>query len=642
MSRFPPWRALLPLVAHKAADRARRWADEQGGLRRAVDRETAWAVAWQRRVPSIGAWLARPGAGRLWLDPTVAPRWARRTAAPEDLAYADRVLAGHLPRLNADPAVGHPPAWRRDGYTGREWPLEPAFRIPLQRGDGGDIRTVWELGRCQHFTLLAKAFWRTGDRRYADAVVTHVDSWLSDNPPGLGPNWRSPMDAAIRGANWALTVPLLAEAPEIPHRWWAALLTNLRLTARFVARYLEWHPVYRGNHFLANGVGLAYLGALFVDEPIGRSWFQRGTKILREEMAFQVRPDGVGFEAALGYHRLVTEFFAFGGMVVERTAPGSLPSVWWERLRRMHVFLAAYLDDDGRAPLLGDADDGRLHHLCARAATRPREHRLGLPRRFWPTAPPSSAAFPTGGFYVLRHHGDRCVVRCGPVGLNGAGSHDHNDQLSYELVLDRREVIADSGTYAYTRDFGARFAFRATGAHNAVQLGGEEQNPIRPDRPWRVLADRARARCTHWHTSVTGTRFEGLHHGFAHRSSRAICRRAIEVHAATGVWQVVDTIEGHGIEAVVWRLHLAPGEATVTDASREEWEIVHSAAPGHRLFLAAGAPLALAVKTSPWSPRYGEIRSRPMLHLGGQASLPLVITLRIVPDTPGTSPPAPL
>jgi len=621
--------SIVPLVAHRGFHRGRRYLDEHGGFARDGRRASEWAARWTSRYASLPAWLDRPGGGSLWLSAAAGLRWARHRATAEDLGFADEVLAGRLSLLGADPEVGTPPRWLRDGYTRGDWPLLPARRAKIVRGDGSDIRTVWELSRCYHFVPLARAYWRTRDSRYADAFQLHVESWIRDNPVGLGPNWWSPMDAAIRSCNWALAAVLFAGAPELGPGFWAALLANLRRTARYVERNLEWHPVYRGNHYLSNGVGLVYVGALFRDDPDGARWLRIGARILREEMDRQVHPDGVSFESAIGYHRLVTEFFAWGGAVCDRNLPGALAAAYWRRLDAMFEFLDTYLDSAGRAPLLGDADDGRLHWLCAASGGAPRSHRIGLPGRGRPHQPAGSRAFPDGGFYILRAGLDRCIVRCGAIGLAGAGSHDHNDQLSYELVLGGKEVVTDSGTYAYTRDLAARFAFRSTAAHNAIQLGGEEQNPIRADRPWRILADRTRARCLEWSVTGSSIRFTGSHSGFAHRPSEARCSRTIVLEQPTGSWTVEDRVEGTGREDITWRLHCAPGPVSQRASGAGNWRLAHSSVPDREIELSAPEGLSLTLEESQWSERYGIKVPRTVAVLRGTAMLPLSITLVI-------------
>ncbi len=622
----------LPLlVVHKVIQRFRFALDERLGYAHAARnaQATMRAVLGPR---TLSTWLARPGAGRFWLSNSAARRWARASCTAEDLRWAEAIVAGRYDLLGETGAtLGNPPAWHRDLYTGREWPRAPASSIPLARNDGGDIRTIWELSRCYHFVPLAKAWWKTGDPRFCNTFRDHVVSWLDQNPTGFGANWRSPMDAAIRSANWTLAVLLFAEAEPLAASFWIRLLANLRETARFVARHLEWHPVYRGNHYVSNAVGLVYVGALFRDDAEGAAWLRKGTAILRREMTYQVSGDGVNREASLGYHRLVTELFTFAGEICERSLPGALPAAYWDRLRAMYGFIVAYLDGGSRAPLLGDADDGRLHQLSAAAATRPVEHLLGLRARYAPEGPARSRAFPQGGFYVLRSPRGRCVVRCGGLGMHGAGTHDHNDQLSFELSVDGVPLITDSGTYAYTRSLRERYAFRSTAAHNAVQLGGEEQNPIREDRPWRVLADRTRSRCAEWNESAGGTRFSGVHSGFSRRPSRAVCRRLILVEHAPERWLVQDRVEGQGAERLVWRAHFAPGELSVAACAPSAWRLEHSALPGSTLIIEVSARLELALKHSRLSERYGQWVSRPMLELGGSVELPIQISLKLFP-----------
>ncbi|MBX6364609.1 MAG: alginate lyase family protein [Gemmatimonadetes bacterium] len=502
----------------------------------------------------------------------------------------------------------------------------PSHRLRIQRDDGSDIRTVWELSRCYYFLALARAYWATGDSTYRETFVRHVESWIADNPVGLGPHWASPMDVAIRSANWVLATVLLGPAVEIPDGFWARLLGNLYASGLFLERHPEWHPVYRGNHYVADGLGLVYLGVLFRGDPAGERWLRRGARILAREICHQVHDDGVSFEAALGYHRLVTEFFAYGGELLRLNVPGAAGAEYEARVRSMYRFIRQYLPDSGEAPMLGDADDGRLHAVSARGLLEPRRHALGLPERFWPESVEEGAiAFPQGGYYVLRKERDHAIIRCGAVGLNGAGSHDHADQLAFELVLGGRRVVADSGTYAYTRDLAARFAFRSSAAHGVVQVGSEEQNPIRVDRPWRVLADRTRARCVLCTQTATELRFEGVHYGYAHRPSRAVCRRAITVDIADGEWQVVDTIDGVGRESITWRLHLAPTLVEWRCTGPGTYEFLLPGSPAVRIALQVPAAMEPRVEESFMSDRYGVRVARPCITAAGELALPVSV-----------------
>ncbi|HSJ16051.1 MAG TPA: heparinase II/III family protein, partial [Longimicrobiales bacterium] len=323
-----------------------------------------WAKRWG--AEGVVGWLHRAGGGRLFLDCSDAAEWGRTTCTQADLELAESSAAGVFDLIGSGPrSLGVPPSWRTDLYSGLEWPLEQSHGLRFVRGDGSDIRTVWELSRGYHFIALARAYWSTGDVRFVHAFITHVDSWIEQNPFGRGPHWASPMDAAVRAANWTLGLLLFAPVGELDAAFVQRLLSNLYATGLHVERHREWHPVYRGNHYVANGVGLAYLGALFRGERLGERWLRRGTRIIADELLRQVHPDGVSFEASLGYHRFATQLFSWGAALVRANAPGRWTRAHDERLAAMYDFIETYLPESGLAPLLGDNDDGHLHVMDA-------------------------------------------------------------------------------------------------------------------------------------------------------------------------------------------------------------------------------------------------------------------------------------
>lgn len=619
--------ALSRLIAWKLLQSVRRLSDRKlGGHARRVASADAHAREWRRVMERHDKPIAqsRIQSNRvpLWL-PNDSLAWAAETCSEADMQWADRAIRGEFELLGSGQVqLGDPPAWRRDLYTGVEWPNRPLDDADIHRGDGSDIRTVWELSRCRHFLPLARAFAKTRDVRYRDAFTRHVSSFIADNPVGMGPHWLSPMDAGIRATNWVLAAEIFGDDAGIGLSFWESILSNLHATASFVERYLEWHPVYRGNHYVANGVALVYLGTFFQRLTDGERWLRRGARILESEIRYQVGVDGVSFESSLAYHRFVTECFGWAAEVLRRV--GVPPSAEYEsRLRRMFAFIDAYLPAGDLAPMLGDADDGRLHAVSAVAEAEPRRHRLGLPERWWPENSPGPGAFPQGGFYILRDGADHLVVRCGRVGLRGAGSHDHNDQLSFELCVSGRRVVSDSGTFTYTRDLATRFAFRSTTAHSVVQLGSDEQNPISIERPWRVLQDRTRAECLRFLVDDRQQVFEGVHHGFAHRASGATCLRRIAFDRVSREWTIVDDIDGHGVEDVAWRLHLATMTVEETRRSETEW-LIHL--PGARPIMVRvilPPSMDLVVHRTAASDRYGVQYDRACLLARGRGSLPM-------------------
>jgi hypothetical protein len=55
---------------------------------------------------------------------------------------------------------------------------------------------VWELNRQQWLVRLAQAWVVTRDTRYAAACIEQFYAWLEANPPGMGMNWTSSLEAS--------------------------------------------------------------------------------------------------------------------------------------------------------------------------------------------------------------------------------------------------------------------------------------------------------------------------------------------------------------------------------------------------------------------------------------------------------------
>lgn len=421
--------------------------------------------------------------------------------------------------------------WRTDFKSGRTWPLDHISRVQITYPDDSDIKVPWELSRCQHLPLLAAAHRLTGEQRYLDEIGAQITSFIADNPVEFGPCWACTMDVAIRATNWVATLALCPEQP-----WTGDALASLLLHGRFIRTHLEWGEV-RGNHYLSDVAGLLPVAALFPRE----GWQGWAAAELAAEMQHQVRGDGCDHEASIPYHRLVTELFVHGTEAA-RALGAQFPDSYDGRLELMRRFARDYTRPDGLAPLVGDEDSGRFLPLGDYGGD-PRDH-----RHLFEGVSLTSAAYPDGGYYVMRDHDLYVIVRCGDTGMAGLGGHSHNDQLAFELCANGRPVIIDPGSYLYTADPDARNMFRSTSFHATLKIDGREQNELARDRLFS-LPDRTHAECL----AFDGTRFEGRHHGFA----PAIHRRALEL-ADRGV-VITDTIESSAEHDLEWTFPLAPG-----------------------------------------------------------------------------------
>jgi hypothetical protein len=507
------------------------------------------------------------------------------------VADADRVLRHEFDLLGSGPVdLGTTIPWLTDFKTGRTWALQYCRDIQYDELDRPtDVKVPWELSRCQHFVRLGQAYWLTGDDRYAAEFADEVRSWIEANPYAWSVNWACAMDVALRAVSWIWGFYFMADAPACRSREFRTLfLRNLFLHGEFVASHLEKADV-NGNHYLCDGVGLIFIGCLFGGTPRGRRWRRIGQDLVVSEIFKQVTPDGVDFEQSTAYHRLVLEAFATSYLLLKAQGE-QIPDDAWTRLERMCEYVAAYTKPDGLAPLVGDADDGRIQIL---GTARTGDHRYLLSNAalmfgsdsfkaqagsfwdesFWTfgpegldrfrtlTAPPPaprSAAFDAGGFFVLRSDSAHLFIDCGDVGMRGRGGHGHNDILSFELSLNGVNVVTDCGAYLYTASREWRNRFRSTAFHNGVQVDGEEVNRfIGPDFLWQLRNDAHPVEARLSPGSHVDS-FRGAHDGYRRLDQPVTHVRDFLLDRQAPRVLVRDTLSGAGEHQLTWRFHLDP------------------------------------------------------------------------------------
>jgi hypothetical protein len=510
------------------------------------------------------------------------------------IAAADRALRHEVDLLGSGPTrLGEEIDWHRDIKSGFTFPKVHHSRVPIQGLPRGvDIKVPWELSRCQDLVPLGQAYWLTGNEAYAREIKARISSWIAANPAGVGCNWVSAMEVAIRAANWAWAYTFIRHAACCDGEFLLALFRSLADHGRHIERNLERTPGFAGNHYLADLAGLAYLGLLFPELPRAAHWRDLALRELEREIRRQVLPDGADFEASIPYHRLATELLLFPYLLFR--ASGIEPSAaYTERLAGMIDFAFHYMTADGHAPPIGDGDDGRLHVLAPLAID---DHRYlaavgaalfgrsewrqsdpgagawafwvlaGLPFADWTAAVvpeaervrPSSRAFRDTGVYVLRHGDIVLVADAGGVGQEGKGGHAHHDALSVTLSVGGTWVLRDPGTGVYFADPARRTLMRSTTRHNTVQVDGLEQGTLLEGELF-LLGDAARPTVEIWETGARFDRLVAYHDGYARPGlpSPVRHRREIYFDKERGVFRITDMLEGRGAHVYRQALHLS-------------------------------------------------------------------------------------
>lgn len=553
-------------------------------------------MAWARRHVLPGG-SAVPPRGLLEdrTFPTPLPPGAEQgvpgVAAAEVVSAADRILAGDWTLLGTPRPDIAEPDWFLDPVTGRRAPQRTvAFRIDHRdESTTGNVKAVWELSRHHHLTVLASAWWLTGEEVYADVVAQQLRSWWADNPFLSGVHWTSGIEMGVRLVSWAWVRRLLHEWPKVEDLFDAnpEALAQIWWHQRYLAAFPS-RGSSANNHVVAEACGRLVAACAFPWFPDSDAWRRDAAGQLERQLRANTFPSGVNRELATDYHRFVTEL----GLVAatEAAAAGHpLDRSTWDLLAASLDAAAAVVDVAGHPPRQGDGDEGRAlvlddpdsdpwgqllglgGTLVGRLAWWParRESVLGtvaaalLPVRPVVTSRPPRAprVFADAGITLLRTSpasGPEIWCRCdgGPHGFLSIAAHAHADALSVEARYDGVEVLVDPGTYCYHGEPRWRSYFRSTRAHNTVEVDGVGQSEEGGPFMWST---QARAEVTRADTPERGVQTWTAHHtGYARLDSALRHERTVTLDPDDRALTLVDRVTSGGHHTVRLLLHLGP------------------------------------------------------------------------------------
>jgi len=538
--------------------------------------------------------------------------------------------------------------WHSEPITGWRWPLLHRGRLAQYLWSSklpADLILIWELNRHQHFVALGMAYWLTGDPRYVEAFVAHVQSWLDANPPQHGINWFDGLEVSLRLIAWTLAFQFFRGSVLFREQVGGAFLKNLFRQADFLSTHLSRPWAVPNNHEIGHGTALALIAAAFPEFRAAADWRGVGLSLLSEQMIAQTHPDGVNKEQATGYHRFVAELLL---MVVALGRRGMLPRVpiLEDTLERMLDYVLYMVTPTGKAPMWGDSSDVRGLRLgwggefwdfrpilAAGAALFDRADWKFVAGRFDEEAfwllgceglaawerldarPPeqTSRAFAHAGTYIIRDawaaDTDIAFFRCGPFGLGGEGwcSHAHCDLLSLSLWIAGRPVLVDSGTYTYLGSW--RDIFRLTAAHNTLMVDGQEQATPCNEFGWRGVPQ---TECLAW---------EGRRAVGAMQAAPGVWHRREVHHPRAGEWEVIDHLEGEGLHDLSWVFHFAPDLSLRWSDASEHLVVEERSRP--YVIVVSPAGVQVQIKSGWYSSRYSHKEPNPLLVATWRGEIPI-------------------
>ncbi|MGD0831119.1 MAG: alginate lyase family protein [Terracidiphilus sp.] len=526
------------------------------------------------------------------------------------LAFADLICAGHFLFLSYETqGLGTTPNWNRDFISGGEWPKGVSRPTALLKGS--DPKSPWELSRLQFLPILGKAYWITGTKSYCQRGEELLADWVEKNPVGKTINWSNAMEPALRAVSICQFLNLTLTENEQPSKWITRALWEHLI---FIETHLEFSYRFRGNHYLSNLLGLFCL-SVSLDGDGMKARREQYRAALEEEMWNQVYPDGGDYEASSGYHVFVTQIFT-AALLFARAAQIQFSETFVERLSSMYEYANALGYESGRAPHIGDCDDGRVeltaddieqmlalpvserHSLLLSShlgvgrwvCGKPLDTRVDDALWFGASAdnavgriaPERLRVFTAAGVAVAHNPDCSVILLAQPNGLRGKGSHTHND----------------------TREIDLRNRLRSTAAHNTFMVDGMEQNRFQSSPEWTFcMGDEAGVTPLESFESQQSIALEAAHFGY--RAQGVTHKRRVILEAEQ--LRIEDELKSKGEHTYSAYFHLAPNWQVINMQQESDNSVaLFLQGPSNVSFrLSACSAIKVSVEVTPISRAFG-------------------------------------
>jgi len=466
----------------------------------------------------------------------------------------------------------------------------------------GHFKYFWELGRFQHLITLAKAYYLTGQEKYALEVTDQINSFVEQCPYLLGVQWIMPMEVGIRLISIAWIMAFIKD-----------YLKNDIKTCNCVEQIVTSHVDYTAknfsayssanNHLIGEVTGV-FIASLCFSELKGMDRYRTQTyALLSEEINRQFYSDGVNKEQTTHYHVSCYNCFLLAG-ILGRQNGLEFPEEYWRTLEKGAEFIWALSNNNNSVPNIGDSDEGKTivlsesdynqnqSLLATSAALFNRGDFKAKAGYFdemsmWLLGKGGkeifdsldsvdksgvSKKFPEGGYYILQGNGQsdvKVIFDCGPLGFGSIAAHGHADSLAFVLYAYGRNFLIDPGTYIFEVNNPYRKYFRSTAAHNTIVVDSMDQSEMTGPFLW---ARKANSFVEEWVDNGEIVRVTGWHDGYERLGDSVVHRRSIELDRKQNKINIKDCIEAKSLHDICMYFHLA-SECETTEIKQNHWKV---------------------------------------------------------------------
>ena len=476
---------------------------------------------------------------------------------------------------------------------------------------GGAREKLWRYNQHYFDDLNAR-----GAEHRREWHIPLIADWVAQNRPAAGSGWE-PYPTSLRIVNWTKWVcsgGLLDDAA----------LQSLVVQIRWLTCRLEHHLL--GNHLFANAKALIFAGCLFEGrEP--DMWLKLGFDILNVQFSEQILSDGGQFELSPMYHALALEdvldlinITTYFSLACNRTQRQQVAK-WQSVASDMIEWLRVMSHPDGEIAFFNDSSisvapsPSELTAYAARLNVIPHEIDSAVS---W---------LKVSGYIRISTNSAVLIADVGRIGPNYLPAHAHADTLSFELSLNGRRIIVNSGTSIYGIS-AERIRQRGTEAHSTVMIDGLDSSEV-----WSGfrVARRAFPKNVLMLGDAMPLRVFAAHDGYARLKGKPIHSRswALDHDCLT----IADRVTGGGQHRLDIMFYLAPS----VDAKHlpgGDIQLLHVETRAIIATIHSETMIPITIEPATWHPEFGLSINNKRLRIRLDAELPVAHNTYVCWTTP--------
>ncbi|QZT38046.1 heparinase II/III family protein [Halosquirtibacter xylanolyticus] len=513
---------------------------------------------------------------------------------------------------------------RREYLFRYDWDMEKTNKMHQFDGEidwlampNGDPEWCYMLNRHKYWIDLGRAYWLSGDEKYAKQWVKDCSDWIERNPLGTkkghANTWRR-IEVGIRCENWIKTYEYMKESKAMTPVFVEKFKKSLAEHAAFLNKDFSYFSK-TSNWGILEYNGLFSVSLFLDDHKDAAVWKKNALDRLNQAAFLQIGSDGVQWEKSPMYHNEVLHCLENVVFLGQRFSI-DIPFHITESAHRMALANLHWMKPNGNQPLYGDSDDTPLTHMWVKPALTSKDPLLkkrveisGVDysnyfdlskkdlkrlKRVKGVDPQYLSVYQdvSGDLYMRSGWGKDDVYSSFHM-KNLYCGHGHDDLLHLSVFAHGRDYLVDGGRFTYV-NVPERPYFKSNKAHNTIGVDGEDNAIYQSSwsNKWEASSDYQNVKIEKW-----GVWSEANNRTYSRMEDPVMMKRSV-LFIKPSLWLINDCFESKKMHRFNQYFNYKDNKVLV-DAGE-----IKTTYDDHNLSLNLDPSVRVSKEESFWSPEY--------------------------------------